>query len=157
GARKCQGPQHAEQPGNGREAVAAVMGNVLVLGDNDLAGLATVRSLGRAGHNVSLVAFEPAPITCRSRFVRRVYRLGHPLLTPDPFAGGLLALLTRHPFDLVLPTSDKALVPLMPWRTQLDNLTRYAAPDRNGFDKTYRKEETVRLARGLGVPLPETH
>lgn len=132
------------------------MGNVLVLGDNDLAGLATVRSLGRAGHAVSLVAFEPSPITCRSRYVRKVHRLGHPLEAPGPFIGGLLGLLTRRHFDLVLPTSDKVLVPLMPWRAELEKLTRLAAPDSTGFHKTHRKDETVLLARRLGVPVPAT-
>src|SRR5262245_32861757 len=100
--------------------------HVLVLGDNDRAGLATVRSLGRAGMNVHLVAFEPSAGTRRSRYVYQIHRLGHPLEETDDFVARLLELLRRWPFDLVLPTSDKALVPLMPWRQELVEQTRFA-------------------------------
>ena len=44
-----------------------------------LAGLATVRSLGRAGLDVDLVAFERSAVTRSSRYVRKLIRVGHPL------------------------------------------------------------------------------
>jgi predicted ATP-grasp superfamily ATP-dependent carboligase/protein-tyrosine-phosphatase len=129
---------------------------VLVLGDNDRAGLATVRSLGRAGLQVHLAAFEPTAVTRRSRYVHRIHRLGHPLQDPDRFVTRLLALLRRQRFDLAVPTSDKALVPLMPWRSALAELTQFAAPDQAAFEATYYKHVTVAVARRIGIAIPRT-
>jgi protein-tyrosine-phosphatase/predicted ATP-grasp superfamily ATP-dependent carboligase len=136
--------------------MAEPRGNVLVLGDNDLAGLATVRSLGRARVAVHLVAFEPAPIARRSRHVRRAHHLGHPLREPDQFTDRLLHLLRRTPFDLVIPTSDKALVPLLPRRDEVETLARFVAPDHAGFLATHHKDQTLRLAERLGIAVPPT-
>jgi len=131
-------------------------GQVLVLGDNDRAGLATVRSLGRAGLQVHLAAFEPTAVTRRSRYVCRTHRLGHPLEDTDRFVTRLLDLLRSRRFDLVVPTSDKALVPLMPWRSALAELAPLAVPDQAGFEATYYKHVTVAVARRLGIPTPRT-
>ncbi|MBY0228128.1 MAG: ATP-grasp domain-containing protein, partial [Gemmataceae bacterium] len=130
-------------------------GRVLVVGDNDLAGLASVRSLGRAGLRVSLVSFEDCPAARWSRHVSRVHRLGHPLRDAG-FADRVLDLLRREPFDVVLPTSDKGLLPLLPVRREIDALSRLAAPEDAALDAACRKEETVALAQRLGVPVPPT-
>src|SRR6185369_1974085 len=88
-------------------------GSVLVVGDNSLAALQTVRSLGRAGLDVHLVKFESGSVTKYSRYVRKTYHFGHPLTDTDRFVTGVLAAVKEGPFDLVIPTSDKSLVPLM--------------------------------------------
>jgi protein-tyrosine-phosphatase/predicted ATP-grasp superfamily ATP-dependent carboligase len=132
------------------------LGNVLVVGDNDMAGLTAVRSLGRAGLDVHLVAFEQGSVTRASRHVRRVHHLGHPLEDPSAFRERFLALVRRTRFDLALPTSDPALVTLMPCREEVERHTRLAVPDRAGFTATNDKVETVRLAQQLGIPVPRT-
>jgi protein-tyrosine-phosphatase/predicted ATP-grasp superfamily ATP-dependent carboligase len=132
------------------------LGNVLVVGDNDMAGLTTVRSLGRSGLDVHLVAFEPGSVTRASRYVRRVHHLGHPLEDPAAFRERFLALVRRTRFDLALPTSDPALVTLMPCREEVERCTRLAVPDPAGFTATNDKAETIRLAQQLGIPVPRT-
>jgi protein-tyrosine-phosphatase/predicted ATP-grasp superfamily ATP-dependent carboligase len=131
-------------------------GKVLVVGDNDLAGLATVRSLGRAGLAVHLVSFEKPSITRWSRYVRRTYDLGHPLTEPTAFADRFLALVRDQPFDLAIPTSDKALLPLMKRRGEIEDFTRLAAPDDAGFTVTQDKERTLHLANQLGITVPRS-
>ena len=66
-------------------------GSVLVVGDNSLAALQTVRSLGRAGLDVHLVKFESGSVTKYSRYVRKTYHFGHPLTDTDRFVTGVLA------------------------------------------------------------------
>lgn len=134
----------------------ARQGNALVVGDNDMAGLTVVRSLGRAGLDVHLVAFEDGSGTRASRHVRRVHHLGHPLKEPDVFRERFLALVRRTPFDVAIPTSDKALVPLMACRAEVERHTRLAVPDEAGFQATNDKAETVRLAERVGIPVPRT-
>lgn len=127
-----------------------------MLGDGDLAALAIVRSLGRYGLDVHLAAFERSPVTRRSRYVARVHELGHPLEDGPAFFDRLLALLRDVDFDLVIPTSDKALVPLIERREHVERLARVAAPGARGFDVTNRKDETIALARACGLRVPST-
>ena len=99
---------------------AAPSGRVLVLGDNDLAALACVRSLGRAGLEVELAVWGSRRIARASRYVRQIHDLGDPLSDPSRFATRLLDTLSRRAFDLVIPISDASLVPLMPWKADID-------------------------------------
>jgi len=135
---------------------AAPSGRVLVLGDGDLAALAIVRSLGRLGLEVHLASFEGSPVTRHSRFVARRHDLGHPLADEAGFVDALQQLLAATAFDLVVPTSDKSLVPLMPHRDQIARLSQLAAPTDVGFRVTNRKDETIALAATCGLHVPRT-
>jgi len=53
-------------------------------------------------------------ISIELQVVRKTYHFGHPLTDTDRFITGVLAALRQTPFDLVIPTSDKSLVPLAP-------------------------------------------
>ena len=75
---------------------------VLVLGDNDLACLTIVRSLGRSGLEVHLVSWYPSAITRRSRYVHKVYNCGHPEREPSDFVNNVLRLVESTKFDLVI-------------------------------------------------------
>ncbi len=128
--------------------------NVLVLGDNDLASLAIVRSLGRAGLKVHLAAWEERPITRSSRYVSRVLRLGDPLVEPEEFAAAVVREVQETAYDLLIPVSDKSLVGLMPHAPRLAEHTVFAAPDDRGFLATHDKSETLRVARQCGLAVP---
>lgn len=129
---------------------------VLVVGDNDLAGLTTVRSLGRAGLEVHLVAWYPHAITRSSRYVHQIHDCGHPEQEPQSFAAKVLNLVERLPFDLVIPVVDAALIPLLEVAEALRNHCVFAAPDRRQFDLTHNKVRTMQLATRLGVDIPLT-
>jgi protein-tyrosine-phosphatase/predicted ATP-grasp superfamily ATP-dependent carboligase len=131
-------------------------GRVLVLGDNDLAGLAIVRSLGRMGLEVHLAAFEENSITRHSRYAGRVHHFGHPLAETEQFLEKLAAALQAAKFDLVIPTSDKALAPLMPHRSRIEEFSRFVACSDAGFEVTSKKDLTIRLAEKCGIPVPPT-
>lgn len=131
-------------------------GRVLVVGDNDLAGLATVRSLGRAGLDVDLVAFERSSVTRSSRYVRRLIRVGHPLASGPTFVAGLLDVVRATPYDLVLPTSDKALLPLIEHRDLIEGHTRLAAPDSEAFEQAHNKQTTLEIASRVGLTIPRS-
>ncbi|MBY0522959.1 MAG: ATP-grasp domain-containing protein [Gemmataceae bacterium] len=134
----------------------SLKGHVLILGDNDRASLTTVRSLGRAGLKVHLVAFESNSATRGSRHVFRIHHLGHPLVDTEGFVRRLLDVLGRQRFDLVVPTSDASLVPLMPWRDTLAARACLAFPDTEGFAATHGKHHTIAIAERLGIATPRT-
>ncbi len=129
---------------------------VLVLGDNDLAALAVVRSLGRANLEVHLVAFEQNRVTQSSKYIHTCYHFGHPLRDPQYFVSKVLSLISSIPFDLVIPTSDKTLVPLITKRDEINSLSRFVGPDERGFKATNDKRETLSIAQKVGIPIPWT-
>lgn len=138
------------------EAATLSSGRVLVLGDGDLAALALVRSFARMGLEVHLASFEGSPVTRHSRFVARCHALGHPLEDEPGFVRALLALLKGSSFDLVVPTSDKSLVPLMSHREEIAALSRFVGPTPAAFRATNRKDETMEIAQSCGLRIPRT-
>jgi protein-tyrosine-phosphatase/predicted ATP-grasp superfamily ATP-dependent carboligase len=133
-----------------------VTNRVLIVGDNDLAGLTTVRSLGRAGLEVHLVAWYPHAITRSSRYVHQIHDCGHPEEEPQRFAAQILDLVRHTRFDLVIPIVDAALIPLLEVAETMGNYCVLAAPNRRQFDLTHNKVNTMRLAKRLGVDIPLT-
>lgn len=129
---------------------------VLVLGDDDRSCLTIVRSLGRRGIEVWLATESPETLVRRSRYASRTIVLPSTKLDVDGWAAGLLDLLRRNAFDLVIPTSDNVLVPLMGRRAEFESLGRFAMPDDVGFQHTYAKDRTLALAGRVNVPAPPT-
>ena len=129
---------------------------VLVLGDDDRSCLTVVRSLGRHGIEVWLATESPATLVRRSRYARRVIELPSTKDDVEGWTAELLALLRGNAFDLVVPTSDNVLVPVMGRRGEFESLARFAMPDDSGFEQTYLKDRTLALAARVEVPAPPT-
>jgi predicted ATP-grasp superfamily ATP-dependent carboligase/protein-tyrosine-phosphatase len=129
-------------------------GRVLVLGEDTLSFLATIRSLGRYGLDVH-VAWCPldAP-ALQSRYVTSVHRV-------PPFHEGskdwtlaFQSLLRKQKFDLVLPTTDKTILPFQLYRAEFEPLARVCLLPDNVYSICSDKGETYELAAREGVPLP---
>lgn len=131
-------------------------GRVLVLGDNDLASLQIVRSLGRRGLEVHLVCYERQSVTSWSRLVRKRYAFGHPVTDTARFVSGLLKLLKRIDFQLIVPTSDSSITPLMSYRKEIEALSPFVVPNAEGYEATFNKLQTLEWAIRLGIPIPPT-
>ena len=131
-------------------------GRVLVLGDDNRSGLAVVRSLGRAGLEVWLGTEVADSVVPLSRYVRKTILLPGTAFRVEAWVETLRALLEREEFDLVVPTSDNALVPIATRRDVFEPLARFAIPDAAGFEGSYSKEKTMAIARRVGVPIPPT-
>jgi protein-tyrosine-phosphatase/predicted ATP-grasp superfamily ATP-dependent carboligase len=131
-------------------------GRVLVLGDDNRSCLTVVRSLGRAGLEVWLGTEAPDSIVPLSRYVRKTVPLPPTAFRVEEWVSQLRTLLERESFDLVIPTSDNALVPIASRRAIFEPLARLAMPDQTGFECSYSKEKTLALAERVGVPIPPT-
>ena len=129
---------------------------VLVLGDNDLACLAVVRSLGRAGLDVDLVAWYDTGITRSSRYVRRVLDCGDPSRETSRFVEGVSAAAAKGGYDLIIPVLEVAIRPLLPVAETLRAHARLALPEAEAFEATRNKAETIQLAQACGADVPAT-
>ena len=83
----------------------------LILGCDERAGLAVIRSLGRAGIEVD-VAWPESPSATASRYVRTVFDLPDPKEPASRWLERLTDILGRHQYDLVIPCTDHAVIPI---------------------------------------------
>ena len=127
----------------------------LVLGSGTMAFLAVVRSLGRAGIEVHVAWFEEREPALRSRHIAAAHRI--PAYAPGETAwkDELIRLMRREAFDLVIPCDDERGLPLAAHREELEREGRIALPAQEALDVLSDKLATTRLARSLGVPVPD--
>lgn len=128
----------------------------LVLGVDERSALTVVRSLGRHGVDVHLGKDIPFAVPELSRYTRQAFQFPNAGLEPEAWVAALKARLEAERYDLVIPTVDKYLVPVIRHRRELEPLARLAIPDDRGFEYTYEKSKTLELARAVGAPCPRT-
>ncbi len=130
------------------------MTRVLVLGEDTRAFLSVIRSLGRAGLEVHVAWCPWNSAALRSRYVRRVHALPPYRSDTRTWLDAFNHLCREHRFELILPCTDGAILPLQLHRNELECADRvYLLPD-DVYRTFSSKEETYVLARDLGVPLP---
>lgn len=128
-------------------------GRTLVFGDDTRSFLAIVRSLGRAGIDVHAAPADFASPALTSRYLSKVHRL-------PPFVGDgadwctkIEALLSREPFDLIIPCDERTILPFDQYRGRFAGLARVALPDASALQILFDKEKTRDLAISCGVPV----
>ena len=99
---------------------------VLVLDADQLSTLAVVRSLGRHGCAVTAAAALPQAISCQSRYAIQQLIYPDPLQQRRAFLEWLTNTLTNHSFDLVIPVTDRSIVPILTIRDSLESLSPIA-------------------------------
>ena len=128
-------------------------GKILVLGKDDRSFLSVVRSLGRKGLEVHVAWHAADSVALASRYVKQA----HVLPASDEqgsWKGALFALQEREQFDLILPTNDPAVIALYLHREELPQAARIAVPSERSYTLAFDKLETWKLARQLGIPVP---
>lgn len=129
-------------------------GKVLVLGQEDRAFLAVVRSLGRRGLEVHVGWCPPDAVALRSRYVARVHELPRYARDDDTWRRALVALLERERFDLVIPTNDTTIMPLQAHRDEIEPHGRVHLPSNEAYAICFDKGVTHDFAQAHGVPVP---
>jgi protein-tyrosine-phosphatase/predicted ATP-grasp superfamily ATP-dependent carboligase len=129
-------------------------GKVLVLGQEDRAFLAVVRSLGRRGLEVHAGWCPLDAVALRSRYVARAHELPRYGRDDDAWRRALIALCERERFDLVIPTNDTTIMPLQAHRRELEPHARLYLPSNEAYAICFDKGVTHDFAQAHGVPVP---
>ncbi len=129
---------------------------VLVTDAGRTSALAVIRSLGRAGHTVVAADVGRRPTGGRSRYAHDVVRY------PSPYEHGAEAtaiaiarLAREHRIDAVVPVTDDVIVPLDLHRAVFAEVCTLAMPAHHHLHAAGSKVETTRLARSLGMCIPD--
>ena len=129
---------------------------ILVIGDDSRSALAIVRSLWRAGAQVSLASESKESIVRKSRAVQRVFDLPSSSASISAWERALKDILLKNEFDAVIPATETAWLGLVRMKDSLPESALRFLPDEKAFESVYRKSKTVALAKALSIPVPET-
>ena len=128
-------------------------GSVLVSDGEVRAALAVVRSLGRAGRRVHVVASAKRPLAGGSRYATSEHRCASPLTDPARFAGETGRLARDLAVDWVLPITDAAMLALTSAPERLAP-ARVPFPSWDVVRLAGDKREVAVLAQQAGISIP---
>lgn len=128
----------------------------LVLDGDIVPALAVARSLVRQHQQVDVASAAQAPIASYSRGVRGCFRYPDPLSQAEQFVSWLEEHLAAQHYDLIIPVSERTLVPLSRQRQRFANVI-IAMADERSLEQVLDKNKTFALAQRLGVAIPKTH
>ena len=129
---------------------------VLVLDADQLSTLAVVRSLGRHGCAVTAAAASPHAIAFQSRYASQHLIYPDPLQQHRAFLEWLTNTLTNHSFDLMIPVTDRSIVPILTVRNSLEALSPIAIAPNPVMEQVVSKCRMHSLAREAGLDVPES-
>jgi predicted ATP-grasp superfamily ATP-dependent carboligase len=130
------------------------MAHVLVADGEQRSALAIVRSLGRAGHFVSVCSSLPGPLAGASRFCRRAHLVADASGSQEAFAADVLDVVRNHAVDVLVPATDSSGVALLGLPERYPAL-RLAFPSASAYLAVSDKRGLWEMARALGVAVPE--
>jgi protein-tyrosine-phosphatase/predicted ATP-grasp superfamily ATP-dependent carboligase len=132
---------------------AAATQAVLVL-DADLpSALSIVRALGLHGLTVSVAASGPHPLASYSRHATERLTYPDPLLHETGFIDWLGQRAAENRFGLIIPVTERTVVPIWRHRHLLDDRRIAVAPSA-ALEQALDKALTLKLAESLGIPVP---
>lgn len=128
-----------------------------MLDGHSAATLAITRSLGRAKYWVAVGSNQgihaPAEL---SRYCRQSTRYPVPTDDASGFVEAVLEFARTNAIELIIPVTDFTIVPLSKNREQFQGVSRLALGRHEAIEIAADKFQTVRLARELRIPVPET-
>jgi predicted ATP-grasp superfamily ATP-dependent carboligase len=126
----------------------------VLVNDGVRPSMGVVRSLGRRGLEVGVLADTTLAPVLHSRYCTRRY-LG-PAPTSDAFMAAVMDLLRREAYDAVIPIGYEATLSFAEHREELAAVTRLETMDPDKIRLIANKRNASELARAAGVPAPVT-
>ncbi len=126
---------------------------VLVLDADMVPALTVSRSLSRRSCVVDVASHTPRPLSSFSKTVRSFFQYPDPLSATDQFVEWLSEQGRSELYDLVIPVTERTLVPLSRCRDRLQHV-KIAMPAARSLEVALDKSLTLALADKVGVPRP---
>ncbi|MEQ9395865.1 arsenate reductase/protein-tyrosine-phosphatase family protein [Haliea sp.] len=124
--------------------------------DADMVSALTIaRSLRARHYIVDVASARKAPLAAYSNAINAHFQYPDPLLGEAAFLEWLQQHLQNARYDLVIPVTERSLVPLTRHRHQFDH-TRLAMADEESLRLVLDKAATFKLAERLGVSTPQS-
>ena len=128
---------------------------VLVLDADMVSALATARSLYRYGLTVDVASAAERAIATYSNTVNRCFRYPDPLTDEPGFIEWLVRRTTETTYALVIPITERTVVPIAGHRARF-NQTRLAIASDIALNAALDKARTLTLAHDLNIVAPHS-
>ena len=126
---------------------------LLVLDGDMVPALTIARALRRRGALVEIAGHTHKPLSSYSRHCTRYWQCPNPLEAVEEYLSWLTAHCGRETYDLVIPVTERTLVPLSRQRETFQGVP-LAMPAAESLDLVLDKSQTMALAERLGVTVP---
>jgi len=131
---------------------------VLVLDGNELSTLSIVRSLGRKNLKLTVASEREflEPIARYSRYAQDVFLYTNPLFDPEQFVSEVIDYIKHNSFDLLIPVTEKTVIPLAKYKQEIQQYTILATPELDILEQASDKNNTFALAASIDIPIPKS-
>lgn len=129
---------------------------ILVTDGDTRAGLAIVRSLGQAGHDVLVGAKHVSSLAAASRFAVQALAYPDPLRHVRAFAEFVAAAIEHYRIDALLPVTDITTLSICQYRDLMPVGCALPFPDLETVKRVADKDAITALAVRLGVDVPRS-
>ena len=129
---------------------------VLILGAEPRVAVPIARSLAGHGIPVDVAALATSAPGLRSRAIRHVVCLPNNADSPAEFIDALSGYVQRESVDMLIPTSDTALMLVARHYERLKPLLHLACPPPEVIARVLDKDLTLDVARTCGIAVPAT-
>jgi len=126
---------------------------VLVLDADMVPALIVVRSLTARGCTVDLAGHTQHPLGRYSNAPDKILQYPEPLAETKEFVAWLQGEAAAGRYDLIIPVTERTLVPLSRSREALRGI-RIAMPSARSLELVLDKSQTMALAEKFGVRVP---
>jgi len=116
--------------------------------------LGIVRSLGRQGHQVEVLARGPRELAACSRFCFAVERVPH--LTVENIADVVLKILERKQYDLLMPVGYGSTLALASRKDEFASRAHLELAESSKIELAADKRRVCELAQSLGLNTPNS-
>ncbi len=128
---------------------------ILVLDADMVSALTIARSLAARYFVVDIASAKAAPIAAYSNSVAAHFQYPDPLLNEEAFLAWLQEHIHHAPYALVIPVTERSLVPLAHARDRFQE-TCLAIADDDSLQLVLDKAATFSLAERIGVSTPQS-
>ncbi|MEK6679004.1 MAG: ATP-grasp domain-containing protein [Nitrospirota bacterium] len=118
--------------------------------------LSVVRSLGEKGIDVSVGESTRLSTALFSRYAKRRVIYPSPKRSPDEFLDFLEKELKKERYDVLITPEESTLLLIAKNIKRFEGLTKFPFAEHNLISKASDKAETIKNAKGIGIPIPQT-
>jgi predicted ATP-grasp superfamily ATP-dependent carboligase len=129
---------------------------VLVTDGTARAVVAACRGLGRAGYLPSIAAAHHPAAAQWSRYCKRRFSTPDPRHDPEHFIDRLEQILLQEPHELLLASSDAALLAVSEHRDRIDRHTATGLPVHDAVERALDKDAVGHAAEAVGLAPPKS-
>ena len=130
---------------------------LLILDAEFPATLTILRSLSRQGIHCDIASAIEQPLCLSSRYGRRCIQYPDPLTDAHAFTHFIHQLLHTEHYDLIIPVTERSLIPLSESPLFDDCREHLAIADHNSLAQVLDKAKTLNVARSCHISVPFSH